>query len=216
MAGASPWGMLPEELYAKYYPLLRYIAEQKFRVPAGDSDDLVQEVFLKFLREPGEKPRPFLVAAVSNACRTYWREQAKLDRDTAMPERRLVPRYERRIAVRRILRKLPPLQRHVLVLRVRGWRIAEIAAQIGRSVSWTEKLLHRARKTAAEELELENRCGEGGGALRTDTYVSCVSCCLIEGGLRCWPITGSCLSSTSIRMAGGRRSGVRGSPYGRR
>jgi RNA polymerase sigma factor (sigma-70 family) len=166
--------MLPEELYATYYPLLRHIAEQKFRVPEGDADDLVQEVFLKFLLSgPVEKPRPFLVAAVSNACRTYWRREAKFDRDTRLPERPRVPRYDAAADAREFLLRLPPRQRRIVVLAVRGWSMKKIARRIGCSVSWTEKLLRRAREAAAEDVDLTNRYGKGGGPPRTDTYGSC-------------------------------------------
>lgn len=164
--------MLPEELYATYYPLLRHIAEQKFRVPEGDSDDLVQEVFLKFLHEPVEKPRPFLVAAVSNACRTYWRREAKFDRDTPPPERPRVPRYEAAADARAFLERLPRRQRRIVVMAVRGLPMELIARRVGCSLSWTEKLLRRVREAAAEAVDLTNRCGKGRRPRRTVTYLS--------------------------------------------
>jgi RNA polymerase sigma factor (sigma-70 family) len=165
--------MLPEELYAEYYPLLLRIAERRYRIPAGDSHDIVQEILRVFLSKTDlENAHAYLVASVRNRCRRYWEREARFDRNAILAEQLRAPRVERIMAIRRVLRKLPRLERVVLVLRARGWRIAEIAEHIGYSVSWTEKLLRRARETAKEELDLTNRWRVWRGVGRTDTYVS--------------------------------------------
>lgn len=167
-------GVLPEEWYVELYPLLRELAEQKFRVPEHASEDIVQDVFASFLSkpEPIDDVRAYLIGAVSLASRMYWRSEAKFDRGAALPDRLRVPRYDRILALRRVLRALPHLERRVLILRAQGWRIREIATRIGRSPSWTEKLLRRARKAAAEEMDVTNRGRKGRGVAETDTYLS--------------------------------------------
>lgn len=167
-------GVLPHELYLELFPLLRDLAEQKFRVPEHESEDVVQDVFVSCLSKPVpvDDVRAYLIGATSHACRMYWRRAAKFDRDAELPERRRVPRYDRILALRRVLHTLPRLERRVLLLRAQGWRIREIAARIGRSPSWTEKLLRRARKAAAEEMDVTNRRREGEGLPGTDTYAT--------------------------------------------
>ncbi|HEX6100786.1 MAG TPA: sigma-70 family RNA polymerase sigma factor [Thermoanaerobaculia bacterium] len=160
-----------EEIYTTLLPLLRRIAEQQFRVPEHDSDAIAHEVLLSYLRkrEPVREVRSYLIGALSNNCRTYWRSQARMDRDAEMPVRVRVPHYESVIDLRRFLGRLPPLQRRIVVLHAQGWTVKEIAARIGYSPSWTEKLLRRAREAAAEELDLTHRRRVGRGVARTDT-----------------------------------------------
>src|SRR5215212_1043266 len=166
--------MLPEELYVEMYPVLCRIAQQKYRVPEIDVPDIVHDVFVRFAYTPGtvEKIRPFLIAMLNNACHDYWREEAKFDRDAAIPERVAVPRYDTLLTLRRVLGKLPPLQRRVLLLQARGWRVREIARIIGYSPSWTEKLLRKAREKAAEAADDTNHRSRSGRVRQTDTCES--------------------------------------------
>jgi RNA polymerase sigma factor (sigma-70 family) len=166
--------VLPEELYTDLYPLLRELAEEKYRVPEYDSHDVVHDLFIRFAhtREPIENVRSFLIASLRNACVDYWREKAKFDRDTPIPERSRTPRYERVDLLRRVLRKLPRLERRVFVLRLQGWRVKEIARRLGISKRLAEKVLRRARKAVAEDTDLTNRCGKGRRPRRTVTYLS--------------------------------------------
>ncbi|HUR79197.1 MAG TPA: sigma-70 family RNA polymerase sigma factor [Thermoanaerobaculia bacterium] len=161
--------MLPESLYVELYPRLVALAEVQYGVPAADSHDVVHDVFIRFVHARGavDEARAFLRASVANACIDYWRQREKLD--GAMPERTRWPRYERAITLRQVLRKLPRNERRVLTLRLQGWKVEEIAARCGRSVSWTEKTLRSARQAA---IDLTNRRPAGGGVCETDTYVS--------------------------------------------
>jgi RNA polymerase sigma factor (sigma-70 family) len=66
-----------EVLYRKHAPLLRSNARRRFGVPADDIDALVHDVFASFLeRQPQvDDVRAFLLGAINNACRHYWRKR---------------------------------------------------------------------------------------------------------------------------------------------
>src|SRR4029079_5427234 len=70
-----------EALYIEHRSLLLYVASRKFRIPECDSENLIQEVFLSFL-QTGTKidnVRAWLVAAMCNASRHYWRAQGRIE-----------------------------------------------------------------------------------------------------------------------------------------
>lgn len=66
-----------EEVYSTHAPLLRWIARKKFRIPAQDVEELVNDVFTTyFANAPNVRfLRPYLVGAICNASRQYWRRQ---------------------------------------------------------------------------------------------------------------------------------------------
>ncbi|MGH9419944.1 MAG: hypothetical protein ACRD3J_08225, partial [Thermoanaerobaculia bacterium] len=65
--------------YKEHYRVLEYIAVQKFRVPGEDVRGLIHEVFVAFIR--GRKKvydeRAWLVGAMCNHCRLYWRARGR-------------------------------------------------------------------------------------------------------------------------------------------
>lgn len=65
-----------DRIYETYVPLLRGIAMRKFRIPRGDVDELVQDVFATYLTHPDRvrQLRPYLIGGICNAARQYWRE----------------------------------------------------------------------------------------------------------------------------------------------
>jgi RNA polymerase sigma factor (sigma-70 family) len=65
-----------DRIYETYVPLLRAIAMRKFRIPRGDVDELVQDVFATYLAhaERVRQLRPYLIGGICNAARQYWRE----------------------------------------------------------------------------------------------------------------------------------------------
>jgi RNA polymerase sigma factor (sigma-70 family) len=81
--GATPFDV--EGLYVQYRTLLLSVACRKFRVPESDAEGLLQEVFLSFLQTGTriENVRAWLVAAICNASRHYWRSQGKSE---SLPE----------------------------------------------------------------------------------------------------------------------------------
>lgn len=70
-----------EELYVGIAPLLRVVAERRFRVPAEDVGALVNDVFITYLRDPVQirDPRQYLIGATCNASRAYWRRRVAHD-----------------------------------------------------------------------------------------------------------------------------------------
>src|SRR6266568_5479292 len=69
------------ELYTNHRKLLLFIACRKFRMPESDAEGLIQEVFLSFLQvgTPIHDVRSWLVAAMCNASRHYWRAQGRTE-----------------------------------------------------------------------------------------------------------------------------------------
>lgn len=83
----------PADAYVAHAPLLRRVAIRKFRVPPGDAEALVHDVFINYLgavRNVRSDVRGYLVASVCNACRNYWRARRSEERvfvDGGDPER---------------------------------------------------------------------------------------------------------------------------------
>lgn len=71
-----------DDLYTRHSPLLRYIALTKFYVPEEDVDGLVHDVFATYLGSPTpiRSPKSYLIGAICNAARHYWREKRKMRR----------------------------------------------------------------------------------------------------------------------------------------
>jgi RNA polymerase sigma factor (sigma-70 family) len=70
--------------YLAHAVLLRRVAISKFRVPHTDADALVHDVFINYLavaqRAQPCDVRGYLVAAICNASRNYWRSKRNEDR----------------------------------------------------------------------------------------------------------------------------------------
>ena len=69
-----------EHIYLEHVLLLRRIAKQKFDIPEDDAKTLVQDVFLCFIGNPTavrSNIRAYLIAAICNASRNYWRTKNK-------------------------------------------------------------------------------------------------------------------------------------------
>src|SRR5690348_13790316 len=80
-APASPAADDVETLYLEHRSLLLYVACRKFRIPDSDAENLIQEVFLSYLQTGTkiENVRAWLVAAMCNASRHYWRAQGRME-----------------------------------------------------------------------------------------------------------------------------------------
>src|SRR3954447_490678 len=70
-----------EAFYFEHRPVLMYVAAVKLRVPDADAEALVHEAMISLLttRAAIVNVRAWLVAAVSNGSRHYWRRRAHLD-----------------------------------------------------------------------------------------------------------------------------------------
>jgi RNA polymerase sigma factor (sigma-70 family) len=72
-----------ERVYLEHSPLLRRVAIRKFGIPASDADTLVHDVFAAYIANPGavrSDLRAYLIAAICNASRNYWRSKEMQER----------------------------------------------------------------------------------------------------------------------------------------
>jgi RNA polymerase sigma factor (sigma-70 family) len=74
-----------EALYLEYGVLLRSIAMRRFHVPPDDAEALVHDTFIAYLQRHTviREVKPWLMGAVGNACKHYWRDRK---REAPMPD----------------------------------------------------------------------------------------------------------------------------------
>jgi len=145
------------DAYEAYYDLLRFIARRRFRIPAPDIQPLVHDVFVSFMRH--EKvigdDRRWLIAAISNACRNYWRNLKpgqQLDNEHLDP-RSPVDDVLARHDVSLLFARLPAACRSILRLRyVEGLNPREIATRYGTSPGYIRLKVHRCLAAARRAL----------------------------------------------------------------
>ncbi|HEV2721209.1 MAG TPA: sigma-70 family RNA polymerase sigma factor [Thermoanaerobaculia bacterium] len=144
--------------YDAHYDVLRYIAARRFRVPPTDIRPLIHDVFVAFIRHSAAigDERSWLVAAVSNACRNYWRDKKPTE---ALPEitdtAQMADDVGARVDVFRLLSRVPTRCRAVLWLRyVDGLSAEEIAGRCASSQSggYGRQLIHRCLRAVREAL----------------------------------------------------------------
>ncbi|MEO8216781.1 MAG: sigma-70 family RNA polymerase sigma factor [Acidobacteriota bacterium] len=156
---AAPPAVDPmEEVYRKHYTLLLYISCRKFRVPPGDAENLIQEVFLSFLSTAKEihDVRSWLVGSISNASRQYWRSRGRTEPLPDDLEQReefissgLAETVALRITIRETMSRLHSKCREALRLHYfEGWSAPEMARQFSTSNRSAEKLIHKCLKRA--------------------------------------------------------------------
>jgi RNA polymerase sigma factor (sigma-70 family) len=68
-----------EALYAEYGLLLRSIAMRRYGIPPDDAEALVHDTFIAYLERHTKinSLKPWLMGAVSNACKHYWRDRKR-------------------------------------------------------------------------------------------------------------------------------------------
>ena len=72
-----------ERVYLDHALLLRRVAVRKFGIPKTDAETLVHDVFAAYIANPGAvrtNLRAYLVAAICNASRNYWRSHRMYER----------------------------------------------------------------------------------------------------------------------------------------
>jgi len=149
-----------EAVYRLHYTLLLYIAVRKFRVPASDAESLIQEVFLAYLsNSKGVRDiRSWLVGAMSNASRQYWRARGRTEPlPDDMSERSdpgsagLADKVALKITVRETLSRLHEKCRETLRLHYfEGCSAPEVARELATTPRYAEKLIHKCLKRAHE------------------------------------------------------------------
>ena len=149
-----------EDVYRLHYNLLRYLASQKFRIPVGDAENLIHEVFVAYLSSSAEirDPRSWLVGAVCNASRNYWRTHGRtealpagygLREDPASAD--LDESVAVRITIRETLSRLHQKCQDTLRLRYfEGCSAIEVARQLDTTNRYAEKLISKCLKRAHE------------------------------------------------------------------
>ncbi len=128
-----------EAAYLAHYDLLRFVAGRRFKIPADEVCGVIHDVFISFIRhearivQSAADERAWLVGAVCNASRYYWRKH----RDEELP-----PGFEEyidptsvaedattRLLLSNVLRHIPERCRDLLRKRYsEGYSVDEIAA----------------------------------------------------------------------------------------
>ena len=149
-----------ETLYLQHRNLLLYVACRKFRIPDTDAENLIQEVFLSFLQTGTriENIRAWLVAAMCNASRHYWRAQGRTESlpdnidDHCDPRSHgLAEKVAMRITVRQALDYLQPRCRETLWLHYfEGRSAGDVARELETTNRYAEKLIHNCLKRVRE------------------------------------------------------------------
>ncbi|HYI12078.1 MAG TPA: sigma-70 family RNA polymerase sigma factor [Thermoanaerobaculia bacterium] len=139
-------------VYLEHFDLLRFIAMQKFRVPLTEAENLVQEVFVAYLRhyERIGNDRAWLVAAVCNASRAWWRRENRPPfARQLVTEAAVSDMAASRADARALFARLPPRCRKLLRLRFYdGCSPRELAGHYGTTEGYAKVMLHRCMKTA--------------------------------------------------------------------
>ena len=144
--------------YDEHYDVMRYIAAQRFRVPPGDVRPLIHDVFVAFIRHSDAiaDERGWLVQAVTNACRNYWRDRKPTEPLADLTDAaQVVEDASIRIDVLRLLERIPKRCQAVLWLRyVDGLSPEEIAHRCAASASagYGRLLIHRCLRAVREAL----------------------------------------------------------------
>jgi RNA polymerase sigma factor (sigma-70 family) len=151
---------IADEIYVQHAPLLRRIAVRKFGVPPGDAEALVHDVFVNCLltaRNIRGDLRAYLIAAICNACRNYWRtrrseQRVFADDDTAAADviaDDLFDGLALNLVVASTLAKLGPRCRELLRrYYLNGEETAAIAAAMNTTPANVNYLMHVCRKHA--------------------------------------------------------------------
>jgi len=145
-----------ESLYLEFRTLLLFVGCKKFRVPDTDAENLIQEVFLSYIQNvtPIENVRAWLVAAMCNASRHYWRVQGKTE---SLPENfeghsdplshGLADQMAMRMTLQKALKYLQPRCRETLWLHYfEGRSSSDVARELQTTPRYAEKLIHNCLK----------------------------------------------------------------------
>lgn len=135
--------------------LLLRIAEGKFRVPKEEAEALVHDVFATYLlHHPNvENPRAWLVAAICNASRGYWRRLREHDEltDVHQDVRSEETDFFRQLLVRQALDTLRDRCKETLRMHYWEGRTAvEMAEALGTTRRYAEKMIHKCLKYTRE------------------------------------------------------------------
>ncbi len=160
-----PPGIDDEEIVQVYeanYGLLVSLAVRKFQVPFGDAEGLANDVFVSYLKRRKEirELHGWLIGAICNASRYYWRKRKhdrnidQLDEEATSIQVDPVSAHVTdwllaRIAAGEALAFLSPRHQHILRLRYyEGYSIPEIAEELGVTAKYAQKLVGKILRRA--------------------------------------------------------------------
>ncbi|HEY2829104.1 MAG TPA: sigma-70 family RNA polymerase sigma factor [Thermoanaerobaculia bacterium] len=149
-----------ETLYIEHRTLLLFIASRKFHIADGEAENLIQEVFLSFLQTCTriDNVRAWLVAAMCNASRHFWRAQGRTE---SLPDdyanacdpktTGTADEHAMRLTMSKVLGYMQPKCRTTLRLHYFEGRSAnEIAKELETTPRYAEKLIHTCLHRARE------------------------------------------------------------------
>jgi RNA polymerase sigma factor (sigma-70 family) len=158
-----------EQLYLDHAFLLRRIVVRKFGIPDDEAETLVHDVFVEYLvrrRDVHHNVRSYLIAAVCNASRNYWRARQTRERylpseSSTMPdempggfEDAVLEGLSLRMTVGATLARLGARCREVLRrYYLEEQDTASIAAALDTTASNVNYLMHTCRKKARKIYE---------------------------------------------------------------
>ena len=149
-----------EALYLEHRKLLMFIASRKFRIAEEDAENLIQEVFLSLLQTGAriQNVRAWLVAAMCNSSRYYWRVQGRTEslpddygdqRDPGSVG--LADRFAMQMTLQKVLGYLQPRCRETLRLHYfEGRSAVDVARELDTTHRYAEKLIHNCLSRARE------------------------------------------------------------------
>ncbi len=150
----------PAAVYLQHRRLLLYVAINKFRVPDADAENLLQDVFVSFLQSGRhvENVRAWLVAAVCNASRHYWRMHQRIEQlpDDVVERidpgsQHLAEQFALRMTVKQALGYLAPRCRETLRLHYfEGRSASDVAIVLETTSRYAEKLIHNCLQRVRE------------------------------------------------------------------
>ena len=148
------------ELYVRHRTLLLHVGCRKFRVPESEAEGLIQEVFLSFMTTTAkiDNVRAWLVAAMCNASRHYWRVQGRteglpedFDDQSDPSSHDIAETMAAVITMQQALDYLQPRCRETLHLHYyEGLSANEVARSLDTTSRYAEKLIHNCLKRVRE------------------------------------------------------------------
>jgi RNA polymerase sigma factor (sigma-70 family) len=148
-----------EAAYRANYKLLSYLAAARFRIPEDEVCGVIHDVFVSFIRSEAKvirtdaDERAWLVGAVCNASRYYWRKHRGSEDlvDAPLDIRTLSEDAAGRVDLAAVLRELPERCRDLLCRRyVEGYTSEEIAVNVALTSGSTRNLISRCLLAARE------------------------------------------------------------------
>jgi len=152
-----------DELLASAQPAFRGVLS-RYYIPPQDAEDLLQDTLVAYLRKRDEvrDPRKWMIGALRNECRRFWRQRDRRPEDavdqtllelTADTSARSPEDQALRQRLRDVIATLDHRCRSVLQLRYRlGYNDDEIAEETGYRPSSVDKTVRRCVEALSKKL----------------------------------------------------------------